>query len=166
MVGAGWASMVENVIDDDGCRNANEVGHQSVAGSIAETLDTYRAEIDGKDIHCGVGRALDGGSHVSDEGVNAVGLEDIEHHGTSSCTIEWFEQGTRQGSAEIGINAYVAETPTKTIGDIKQGTAFAEEADAHEKGHLVRNDGHDGVESVFSAIDECFENRNLLLDAY
>ena len=55
MVGAGWASMVENVIDDDGCRNSNEVGHQSVAGSITETLDTYSAEIDGKDIHCGVG---------------------------------------------------------------------------------------------------------------
>ena len=104
--------MVENVIDDDGGRYANEVGHQSVAGSIAETLDTYRAEIDGKDIHGGVGRALDRGSYMSDEGVNAVGLEDIEHHGTSSCTIEWFEQGTRQSCAEIGINADMAETPT------------------------------------------------------
>ena len=155
----------EDISHGDGCNDADEVGGEAVGGCIADLADIDAAEIDGEDVHGGVGRALDGRCNVADEAIDSVGLEHVEHHGSCACAIEWLEHGSREGSDKVGVHADGVEEPAEAFGDVAQGSTFAEDADAHKHSYLIGDDGDHGLESLLRTIDEGAEQRHALANA-
>src|SRR5471030_321877 len=154
--------MEENIGDENRRDDAGAIGDQAARNRVARLADADRAEVQRDDVEGGVGRALEHGGEVADEGVDAVGFHGVDHHGLGGAAAERLHQRGRQRGDEVGVQAQLRDHPVEAADDEVEDAGVADHADRHQHADQVGDHRDGGLDAALGAFDEGFVDVDLL----
>ena len=125
----------------------------------------HRAEVDGQDVECGVGAALEDAAQAAHKRVGTVGGHGVDHHAACAAAREGLHEGRGQGAHKLAVEAQSLDARADGLYEVVHSAGSAKNADSNEYGHQVGNDAHGGGEPILGTFDESVVNVHALTHA-
>ena len=91
----------EYVCNGDGSDDSDGICNQGAGDGVAGLFDAYGTEIDGDDVECRVGSALEHATETTGKAIRAQVLHGVNHHAAGTATAEGLHERGGEGRDNV-----------------------------------------------------------------